>query len=157
MRETAKQLVIDVFYDDIKGDVGKLARSAVPKEDKRDITNRVHRNLNAAYHQGYTDGHMAEHSERKAGRFWTFILDTFGCAGITLPHRVVYLHPDHWNDDRIRAHERAHIAQIDRDGPWKWSFLVVWYVLRYGYTYSPYEIEARDAETLIPFDETEET
>jgi hypothetical protein len=63
-----------------------------------------------------------------------------------MPWRSVYLHPDYLFDERIRRHETAHVAQINRDGPWLWSFLVVYYVLRYGYTNSPYEIDARQAE-----------
>jgi hypothetical protein len=40
-------------------------------------------------------------------------------------------------------HEQAHVMQIERDGAWRWTVRVFWYLLRYGYKNSPYEIEAR--------------
>jgi hypothetical protein len=46
-REVAKQIVADVFNIDIKGEIGRMARHAVSKEDKRDIVNRVHRLITA--------------------------------------------------------------------------------------------------------------
>ena len=42
-REFAKQIVADVFNKDLKGDIGRMARFGVSKEDKRDIVDRVHR------------------------------------------------------------------------------------------------------------------
>ena len=41
-RELAKKVVIEVFNTDLKGEVGRMARNAVPKADKADIVNRVH-------------------------------------------------------------------------------------------------------------------
>jgi hypothetical protein len=41
-RELAKQVVIEVFNTDLKGEVGRMARNAVPKSDKAAIVNRVH-------------------------------------------------------------------------------------------------------------------
>ena len=146
MREDAKQLVIDVFNIDIKGEIGRMARQAVPKEDKADITNRVHRHLNAAYHQGFMDAQETSHAERQAGWFWGGIIRYFGCAGIALPWRVIYILPESWDDAALRAHERQHIKQIDRDGPVKWTIKYYYYLARYGYHMSPYEIDARHAE-----------
>ena len=83
----------------------------------------------------------------RANRLWTWILNKTECAGICMPWRSVYLHPDFIDCERIRRHETQHVNQINRDGPWKWAFLVVYYVLRYGYTASPYEIDARAAES----------
>lgn len=42
-RDLAKQVVAQVFNTDLKGEVGRMARWGVSKEDKRDIVNRVHR------------------------------------------------------------------------------------------------------------------
>jgi len=39
--ELAKQVVIDVFNIDLKGEIGRMARGGVPKEDKADIADRV--------------------------------------------------------------------------------------------------------------------
>ena len=46
-RERAKQIVAAVFNDDIKGEIGRLARFAVPKADKRAIVDRVEREIAA--------------------------------------------------------------------------------------------------------------
>jgi hypothetical protein len=69
-----------------------------------------------------------------------------GFAGITLPNKTVILHPDYFDASWLRRHEAVHVDQINRDGPWLWSLKIVWYYIRYGYIYSPYEIEARAAE-----------
>lgn len=82
----------------------------------------------------------------RANRVSVWIFNRLGVAAITMPWKSVYLHPDYLFDQRIRNHETAHVAQINRDGALKWSILVVWYVIRYGYTNSPYEIEAREHE-----------
>ncbi len=42
-RELAKDVVTKVFNIDLKGDIGRMARFGVTKEEKRDIVNRVHR------------------------------------------------------------------------------------------------------------------
>ena len=84
-----------------------------------------------------------------SGPVLTWIFDRIGVAGLTTPWRTVYLHPDHWDiieNIWLWRHEHCHIDQINRDGPWLWSFRVVWYCLRYGYHNSPYEVEARAAE-----------
>ncbi len=44
-RQRAKQIVEAVFFEDIKGDIGKLARHAVPSADKRAIVDRVEREI----------------------------------------------------------------------------------------------------------------
>ena len=46
-RERAKQIVAAVFNDDIKGEIGRLARFAVPRSDKRAIVDRVEREIAA--------------------------------------------------------------------------------------------------------------
>ena len=46
-REHAKRIVKAVFAEDIKGEIGRLARYAVPKEDKRAIVDRVEREIAA--------------------------------------------------------------------------------------------------------------
>jgi hypothetical protein len=37
----------------------------------------------------------------------------------------------------------VHCEQIERDGAIKWTVKIFWYLLRYGYINSPYEVEAR--------------
>lgn len=82
---------------------------------------------------------------RKAGRFWSTVLNWFGFAGITMPW-AIYLLPDWFNDDRLRRHELKHVEQMKRDGMLAWWIKAAWYLLRYGYMNSPYEIEARAAQ-----------
>ena len=43
----------------------------------------------------------------------------------------------------MAAHEAVHVAQIERDGAVKWTIKILYYLVRYGYINSPYEIEAR--------------
>ena len=137
-RIRALRIVNAVFTKDIKGDIGKLARASVPKSDKMDIVSRVEREIRAV--------RLRDHRFYRAGPIWTWILDRAGFAGVTTPWRSIILHPDHQHDQRLRRHELAHIAQINRDGALTWSFFVAWYVCRYGYRKSPYEIHARAAE-----------
>ena len=89
---------------------------------------------------------LDDYPTHAAGRVLTFLLNRFGFAGITVPWRVVYIHPDYMDQDWLIRHERQHIKQIDRDGAWLWSCKIVWYYIRYGSKYSPYELEARAAE-----------
>lgn len=60
-----------------------------------------------------------------------------------MPWRTVYCLPGSEADAALAAHEAVHVAQINRDGALLWSFRVLWYLLRYGYANSPYEVEAR--------------
>ena len=84
----------------------------------------------------------------RANKAWTWFFNRTGFAAVTMPWRAVYLHPDYIDDARLRRHETAHVAQINRDGPWLWSLKIAYYLVRYGYRRSPYEIEARDAENM---------
>jgi len=79
-----------------------------------------------------------------AGRFWGFALRWLGFAGITLPHGKIYLLPEHMHNPMLRAHEQMHAIQCQRDGYLRFWFLICWYVIRYGYWNSPYEVEARN-------------
>lgn len=48
----------------------------------------------------------------------------------------------------LRRHEECHLMQMRRDGWLVFHVKTLWYLVRYGYTNSPYEIEARAAEGL---------
>ena len=76
----------------------------------------------------------------------TKVLDLFGFDAITLPTRSIYIRPHFIDDQSLIRHELAHIAQIDRDGAFKFWPKIVWDFFRYGYEHSPYEIEARQYE-----------
>lgn len=83
-----------------------------------------------------------DHPYRRAGRFWTFVLDRFGFVAIALPWSI-YCKESHIADPRIARHEYQHIAQMRRDGMLVWWVTAGYYLLRFGYWDSPYEIEAR--------------
>ena len=60
-----------------------------------------------------------------------------------MPWKTVYCIPGQENNFDLAAHEAVHIAQIERDGAIKWTIKIFYYLMRYGYKKSPYEIEAR--------------
>lgn len=72
-----------------------------------------------------------------------WFLRATGAWAVTTPWRVIYCRPEHLGHERLLAHEQVHLEQIQRDGAVVWTLKVVWYLMRYGYRNSPYEIEAR--------------
>jgi hypothetical protein len=62
---------------------------------------------------------------------------------ITMPWKTVYCRPGQEDNYALAAHEAVHVAQIERDGAFRWTVKIFWYLLRYGYINSPYEVEAR--------------
>ena len=84
---------------------------------------------------------------KAAGRFGQAFLNGFGFAAIVAPWRTVYMLPEYYHHAALRRHEAAHLGQIDRDGFWYfWTHCLFWFVW-FGHRHSPYEIEARKAET----------
>ena len=63
--------------------------------------------------------------------------------GICTPWRTIYLMPEHISNAGLIRHEQVHVAQIEREGAITWTIKIFWYLLRYGYQNSPYEVEAR--------------
>jgi hypothetical protein len=84
---------------------------------------------------------------KPAGLFWGSILSTLGFAGIYTMHGTIYLLPAYMGSERLRAHELHHALQRQRDGFFAFWFLTFWYLIRFGYWQSPYEVEARAAAT----------
>jgi len=66
-----------------------------------------------------------------------------GYGAITAPWKAIYILPERVHDSSLVKHELVHIKQIERDGAVRWTVRYVWYLIRYGYHDSPYEIEAR--------------
>ena len=62
---------------------------------------------------------------------------------ITMPWKTVYCRPGQENNYALAAHEAVHVSQIERDGAIKWTVKIFYYLIRYGYLKSPYEVEAR--------------
>lgn len=59
---------------------------------------------------------------------------------------IYYLTPSDMGNDKVRRHEMMHIEQILREGRLKFAFKYLYYAIRYGYIFNPYEVEARSAE-----------
>jgi hypothetical protein len=72
-----------------------------------------------------------------------WFLKLAGALAVTMPWKTVYCRPGQELNYALAAHEAVHVAQIERDGAIKWTAKIFWYLLRYGYVNSPYEVEAR--------------
>ena len=69
--------------------------------------------------------------------------------GITMPWKTIYLMPDNFTNQRLIRHEQAHVMQIERDGAIIWTLKIFYYLIRYGYQNSPYEVEARRLSDIV--------
>ena len=69
-----------------------------------------------------------------------------GFQGWTSFWNVIYLDPDHMDDEKLIRHEKKHLEQIQEQGRLKFAVKYTYYTMRYGYRDNPYEIEAREAE-----------
>jgi len=78
--------------------------------------------------------------------FWLRVLDLFGCDGLAMPWRRVYMRPSCLHNDGLRAHEWVHIQQIDRMGPVWFSLRYLYELIRYGYREMPMEREANEVQ-----------
>lgn len=73
-------------------------------------------------------------------RWW---LRATGFAAITMPWSRAYYWP--WPPaDGLVAHEQAHLDQIARLGPWRFTVQYLCLLARHGYEQHPMEIEARE-------------
>lgn len=79
-----------------------------------------------------------------------------GIAGVYTPRGNIILRRDHASDAGMIAHEQTHHQQRHRDGYIKFWWRIVFYLLRYGYHQSPYEIEARSAQHAAQAKEREQ-
>jgi hypothetical protein len=85
----------------------------------------------------------------KASGIYKLFLTNTRFKAITMPWQTIYVLEESMNDVGLLQHESVHIEQIQRDGPWKFSVLYIWYNIRYGYWNNPYEIEAREKSGYI--------
>ena len=79
--------------------------------------------------------------EAKGLMLW--LLKKLKWYGWTSNWGVIYLHPEHLNNQLLIKHEQAHAMQIQRDGYLWQPIKYTYYLMRYGYKNNPYEIEAR--------------
>lgn len=82
------------------------------------------------------------HTVIEAKGFWRWLLNLLGLVAIVMPWRRVYILAEWIDNPIIRRHELVHIEQIDRDGAVRFSVKYLWWLLRYGYSQNPYELEA---------------
>ena len=72
-----------------------------------------------------------------------WFLKASNSLAVTMPWKTVYCRPGQEENYALAAHEAVHVSQIERDGAIKWTIKILYYLLRYGYINSPYEVEAR--------------
>ena len=72
-----------------------------------------------------------------------WFLKASNSLAITMPWKTVYCRPGQEDNYALAAHEAVHVAQIERDGAFRWTVKIFYYLIRYGYLKSPYEVEAR--------------
>jgi len=75
--------------------------------------------------------------------FVLWFLKAANALAVTMPWKTVYCRPGEENNAPLALHESVHVAQIERDGAVMWTVKIFYYLLRYGYINSPYEVEAR--------------
>lgn len=71
-----------------------------------------------------------------------------GLAAVTMPWKVVYIHPQYKTHMGLIRHEMVHVEQIDRDGPWMFTIKYLGWLVLYGYRDNPYEVEAYGREPI---------
>jgi len=77
-----------------------------------------------------------------ANRIECLILRRLGFAAVCWPWRRIAILPEWLDHPALRRHELIHLEQINRHGPIAFTILALWYLARYGYKRSPFEIEA---------------
>jgi len=85
---------------------------------------------------------------KPATGFILWFLKASNAWAVTTPWRAIYCLPEQQNNEALWTHEKVHLEQIERDGAFMWTLKVFWYLIRYGYKNSPYEIEARKVAGL---------
>lgn len=81
-----------------------------------------------------------------ASGFVEIILRRLGFAGIFWIDDRIYILSEWINHEALRRHEQAHYQQRLRHGYVGFWMRCIWYLVRYGYRKSPFEIEARRAQ-----------
>lgn len=77
-----------------------------------------------------------------AGPVWRWVLRRLGLLALVMPWGRVYVLPDEMINGELIAHECVHLDQIERLGPWRFSVLYVFWLIKYGYRANPLEVEA---------------
>lgn len=80
---------------------------------------------------------------KPAPKLILWFLVSSNALAVTMPWKTVYCRPGQEENYALAAHEAVHVEQIMRDGPITWTVKIFYYLMRYGYKNSPYEVEAR--------------
>lgn len=91
----------------------------------------------------------------EARGLWLWLLDRLGCDGLTMPWRTIYMRRSCMDDVGLRAHELAHIHQIDRMGAFRFSVVYLYQLATYGYDDMPLEREACVEQMAAEFGQLE--
>ena len=66
----------------------------------------------------------------------------FGYDAITFGNHV-FITPEEYDNQKLLAHEQAHLDQYKREGFIKFILKYIYYHCKYGYYNNPFEVEAR--------------
>lgn len=85
---------------------------------------------------------------KEAKHIYKWFLKTFGYVAIVNPFSLTcYVLEGYFPPSvPLKAHEDTHFKQIKKDGRIIFCLKYLWYILLYGYTGNPYEIEAKQKE-----------
>jgi hypothetical protein len=159
---------------DASGVIMDLARSPLKKSGGLDLVDAVleHPALELRTSAFYFRGLLCLLSAHKAGLYsiecekariaglkakfvtaygpWRWLLNSLGCAAITMPWKRIYILSEHQFNESLRRHELVHIEQIDREGAIRFSVKYLWWLLIRGYWENPFEIEAYQKAPIYP-------
>ncbi len=83
---------------------------------------------------------------REASGLFAVMMQIFRIDGFIGFWGTIYVPPGRVRDRRLVGHKMKHVEQMQRDGTLMFTLQYIWWLLRYGYTRHPYEVEARQAE-----------
>lgn len=97
-----------------------------------------------------TDHAPRPYRQAVARGIWDWALDRLGLVAIVMPWRQVYIKAAWWECETLKRHEAWHIAQIDRDGPVRFTAKYLYWLAKHGYRRNPYEREAYLNQSKYP-------
>jgi hypothetical protein len=90
---------------------------------------------------------MIEVKHKLATGLGLWLMKKRGFSGFTSYWSTVYyIDREAMNNTRIRKHELKHIEQMEREGNVLFTIKYLYYLIKDGYRFNKYEVEARRAE-----------
>lgn len=84
----------------------------------------------------------------KLVRFMNWVTHLFrgdyNTYAVTLGHTVRFRNHEGTIPDCTYKHELRHVQQLEQSGFLVFYLRYIWYILKYGYTRNPYEVDARN-------------